>query len=65
VPTLVLNARNDPFLPEAALDAATREISSEVVLECTAQGGHVGFLEAPFPGRHGWLARRVFEFLAG
>ncbi len=65
VPTLVLNAGNDPFLPEAALDAATREVSAAVVLERTSQGGHVGYLEPPFPGRHGWLARRVFEFLAG
>jgi len=65
VPTLVLNARNDPFLPGAALLAATREVSSEVLLEHPPQGGHVGFLEAPFPGRHCWLARRVFEFLAG
>ena len=65
VPTLVLNSRNDPFLPGAALLAATREVSSEVLLEHPPQGGHVGFLEAPFPGRHGWLARRVFEFLAG
>jgi len=65
VPTLVLNAGNDPFLPEAALDAATREVSSEVLLERPSEGGHVGFLEAPFPGRHGWLSRRVFDFLAG
>ena len=65
VPTLVLNARNDPFLPEAALNAATREVSSDVLLELSPEGGHVGFLEPPFPGRHGWLARRVFEFLEG
>ncbi len=64
VPTLVLNARNDPFLPEAALEAATREVSSEILLERPREGGHVGFLEAPFPGRHGWLSRRVFDFLA-
>jgi predicted alpha/beta-fold hydrolase len=63
VPTLVLNTRNDPFLPEAALVAATREVSSAVRVERPAQGGHAGFLEAPFPGRHGWLARRVFDFL--
>ncbi|MDH4189764.1 MAG: alpha/beta fold hydrolase [Betaproteobacteria bacterium] len=64
VPTLVLNARNDPFLPEAALDAATQAASREVLLLRPSQGGHVGFMQSPFPGRHGWLPRRVLDFLA-
>jgi len=64
VPTLVLNAKNDPFLPRAALAAATRGASSAVLLESPDTGGHVGFLSGPFPGRHGWLARRVLEFLS-
>jgi predicted alpha/beta-fold hydrolase len=58
VPTLVLNARNDPFLPEAALVAATRRVSPSVTLEQPAAGGHVGF-----PGRGDWLARRLLAFL--
>ncbi len=63
VSTLVLNARNDPFLPENALLAATREASQSVMLELPAQGGHAGFFEGPFPGRHGWLAQRLLAFL--
>jgi hypothetical protein len=63
VPTLLLNARNDPFLPEQALLAAARKASADVLLEFPAQGGHVGFLTGPFPGRHGWLPQRLFEFL--
>ena len=59
VPTLVLNARNDPFLPRAALESATRKVSRDVVLEFPASGGHAGF-----PGRGQWLARRVIEFLS-
>lgn len=59
VPTLLLNARNDPFLPPQALLAATRRVSAEVVLEFPASGGHAGF-----PGRGQWLARRVLEFCA-
>jgi predicted alpha/beta-fold hydrolase len=58
VPTLVLNALNDPFLPAGALVAATRSASSDVALEFPATGGHVGF-----PARGGWLARRILEFL--
>ena len=33
MPTLVLNARNDPFLPEQALLAAARKAAPCVVLE--------------------------------
>jgi predicted alpha/beta-fold hydrolase len=59
VPTLVLNAKNDPFLPRNALESAARQASSDVVLEFPATGGHAGF-----PGRGQWLARRVLEFLS-
>jgi len=64
VPTLVLNAQNDPFLPRAALEAATQRASNAVLIESPDTGGHAGFLTGPFPGRHGWLARRVLEFLS-
>jgi hypothetical protein len=57
VPTLVLNARNDPFLPRAALERATRGASRHVVLEFPETGGHAGF-----PARGDWLARRILGF---
>ena len=63
VPTLLLNARNDPFLPEHALLAATRKAAPCVVLEFPRTGGHAGFLAGPFPGRHSWLPQRLFAFL--
>jgi predicted alpha/beta-fold hydrolase len=61
VPTLVLNARNDPFMPESVLDALRNsgEVPANVVLEFPRTGGHAGF-----PGRGGWLARRVLHFLS-
>ncbi|MBK6602607.1 MAG: alpha/beta fold hydrolase [Betaproteobacteria bacterium] len=61
-PTLVLNARNDPFVPGASLPTAA-EAGAAVVLELPEGGGHVGFLQGPFPGRLDWLARRLLEFL--
>jgi predicted alpha/beta-fold hydrolase len=64
VPTLMLNARNDPFLPEAALPRAD-EISAAVTAEFPADGGHVGFVSAPFPGNLGWLPRRLLAFFEG
>jgi len=61
VPTLLLNARDDPFLPESALPTE-REVSSAVKLEFPSRGGHVGFVTAPFPGRIEWLPRRLLYF---
>ena len=55
VPTLLINARNDPFLPEPALLAATRNAAASVTLELPGRGGHVGF-----PA--GWLVHRLLEF---
>jgi hypothetical protein len=55
VPTLVLNARNDPFLPEEALLAASRKAAPSVLLEFPRTGGHVGF-------RGTWLAQRLTDF---
>jgi predicted alpha/beta-fold hydrolase len=57
VPTLVLNARNDPFVPAASLPTAA-EVAPAVTLEQPATGGHVGFMTAPPPGRIDWLPQR-------
>ena len=62
VPTLVINARNDPFLPEHALINATQKAAPCVVLEFPRTGGHAGFITGAFPGRP-WLPQRVFQFL--
>jgi predicted alpha/beta-fold hydrolase len=62
VPTLVLNARNDPFLPAEALPSQ-REVSAAVELDQPEHGGHAGFMTGPFPGRIDWLSRRVFGYL--
>jgi len=59
VPTLVLNARNDPFLPGRHLPASA---APAVALEYPDEGGHVGFPTGPFPGRIDWLARRILHF---
>jgi predicted alpha/beta-fold hydrolase len=61
VPTLVLNARDDPFLPAEALPART-EVSNAVRLEFPDRGGHVGFVSAPFPGHIEWLPQRLLHF---
>ncbi len=60
VPTLVINARNDPFLPAWALPTAG-DVAPAVTLEQPAGGGHVAFPSGPFPGNLGWLPRRLMQ----
>lgn len=61
IPTLVLNAQNDPFLPAQALP--TRDQASPAVkLDFLRQGGHVGFVTGNLPGRLDWLPQRILHF---
>ena len=62
VPTLVLNARNDPFLPPQHLPATA---SPHVSLDYPQEGGHVGFTGGRFPGSLSWLPQRMLHFLSG
>ncbi len=66
IPALVLNARNDPFLPACALPRAD-EVGPCVTLWQPRHGGHVGFAAGPWPGHlrscpeavAGWLAAHL------
>ena len=63
VPALVLNARNDPFVPAASLPRPD-EVSRHVTLWQPAQGGHVGFAEGRWPpGDVHWLPEAVGGWL--
>jgi predicted alpha/beta-fold hydrolase len=66
VPTLLLSARDDPFLPRAVLDDV-RQIAlqnSNLTLEFPRSGGHVGFVSGANPFRPFYYAEwRVAEFL--
>ncbi|WP_299453791.1 alpha/beta fold hydrolase [uncultured Pigmentiphaga sp.] len=61
VPTLVLNARNDPFLPARYLPDAS-QASNYVVLHQPEQGGHAGFPTGRFPTNLNWLPQRLADF---
>jgi len=62
IPTLVMNAQNDPFLPARYLP---QRAASTVTLDFPRYGGHVGFATGPFPGRIDWLPQRMLRFLQG
>jgi predicted alpha/beta-fold hydrolase len=61
VPHLVLNARNDPFVPAASLPAP-REVARDVQLEQPAGGGHIGFAIGAPPGQLDFLPQRLLDF---
>lgn len=63
VPTLIVHALNDPFLPPSAL-ASQAEVSAQVRLEYSQEGGHVGFVTGPPPGCLDWLPTRIIEHLS-
>ena len=63
VPTLILNALDDPFVPPAALpDRAL--LPACVTAEYPPVGGHAAFVSGPFPGTIDWLPTRVFAHFA-
>jgi predicted alpha/beta-fold hydrolase len=61
LPTLVLNAKNDPFLPARYLPQR-QEVSASVLLEQPEEGGHAGFAGGAFPGNLDWLPQRLLAF---
>ena len=63
IPALVLNARNDPFVPAASLPAA-HEVGRHVTLWQPAHGGHVGFPAGRLPGHVLTLPAAVMNWVA-
>jgi len=62
IPTLVLNARNDPFVPAASLPTAN-EVGCHVTLWQPAYGGHVGFPAGRPPGHVATLPQAVMRWV--
>lgn len=61
VPTLILNARNDPFLSDTCYPEAIARAHQHVYLEVPDQGGHVGFFSRD---HHWWADQRAMSFLS-
>ena len=63
IPALVLNARNDPFVPARSLPGP-QEVGPCVTLWQPAHGGHVGFARGRFPGHGQTLPGAVTDWFA-
>ncbi len=62
VPTLIVNAKNDPFLSEACYDPELVKGLDHVFLETPEEGGHCGFAGHDLHGP-AWSERRALAFL--
>lgn len=61
LPTLLINAQNDPFLPADALPARN-QLSPQITADFPRHGGHVGFVSGSLPGHLNWLPQRIIQF---
>lgn len=61
IPLLLINARNDPFMPAEALPGDA-DVNGLVTRYYPQDGGHVGFPSGPFPGTLGFLPRKILAF---
>ena len=60
IPTLIINALNDPFLPDACYPFDLAKNHNFIHLETPARGGHVGF--SLLSKLENWMEQRAFEF---
>lgn len=63
VPTLLVVARNDPFVPESAWPDP-ESLSRQIVFDNPETGGHVGFMSGAWPGHIDWLPSRLIDFFS-
>ncbi len=63
IPTLLVNALNDPFLAPACYPIQEAEQNSSLYLEMPVTGGHVGFISFSHDGEY-WSESRAIPFLS-
>lgn len=60
IPVLLVNAKNDPMLPQSCYPVEIAQNHPFVYLEIPENGGHVGFTLAG--NRGNWAEQRALEF---
>jgi predicted alpha/beta-fold hydrolase len=64
IPTLIVHAQDDPFIPFESFQHPDIEANSNVVLLAPKRGGHVGFISADCEGEERFWAERIaVEFI--
>lgn len=62
IPTLIVNAANDPFLSKECYPVDLLKVHAHVKLEIPKRGGHVGFAQFNQNGLY-WSEQRTMQFL--
>lgn len=62
IPTLIINAMNDPFLPQECFPVAEAGQNPNIFLKMPESGGHVGFVSFNGTGRY-WSEDQAISFL--
>ncbi|MDH3440158.1 MAG: hydrolase, partial [Gammaproteobacteria bacterium] len=63
VPTLIINALDDPFMTPAAMPAPVG-LPACLQIEVSTHGGHIGFIDGGYPWRPSYyLPNRIINFL--
>jgi predicted alpha/beta-fold hydrolase len=65
IPTLIITAADDPFVPPGSFRDPALMRNRQITLKVTAHGGHCGFVEDAKPGYDGyWAEKEIVEFAA-
>jgi len=64
IPTLILNAKDDPFLSDSCFPINEAKSNNNIFLEIPAHGGHTGFMSFN-KAKEYYSEQRVAEFIAG
>lgn len=62
-PTLIIQAKDDPFIPQNALPKP-KQLSNSIIFELHDFGGHVGFVDGTLFKPQYYLEKRVPDFIA-
>jgi len=60
-PTLLIHAKDDPFMSEKVIPKA-EELSSSIEFELYENGGHVGFIAGSLLNPEFWLEKRIKDY---
>lgn len=66
IPTLFVNAKDDPFIDPIVYQDPSFESNENVILALTESGGHIGFMTGWFPFHTGatWIDHVVSEYIS-
>jgi len=64
VPTLMLTAQDDPFVPYASFVAAKISANPAIQFVATQNGGHCGFISNQAGPERFWAEQRILDFCA-